>query len=203
MLLDDKFLNGFLADLHPQPLQLLGGGGGNIIQDQLDRQSFLTLHLYFPLMTPKTAKRKFKKVQNIDFSVSKVQRIWTTSAVTIQTRSGHCGYSDEEKKRVIKLVRGSSQLQKDGTRANRHSPQAAVVIYNEKEKGNLHVTTFQTWLHKSGFNWQVRHRCPGVIEVNRVARLAFRERHQHWNAILWQELVWTDSTALAPDHRCN
>ena len=162
MLLDDKFLDGFLAGLHPQPLKLLGGGGVNKTQYQLDRQSCLTLHLYFPQMTPKTAKQKLKEVQNIDFSVSKIQRIWTTSAVTVQTYSGCCGYSDEGKKRVIKLVRGSYRLQKDGTRANRHSPQAAVDVYNEEEKGNLHVTTFRTWLHKAVFNWRFSHRGPGV-----------------------------------------
>ena len=110
MLLDDKFFDGFLAGLHPQTLQLLGGGGGKKTQDQLDCQSCLTPHLYLPQMTPKTAKRKLKEVQNIDFSISKIQQIWTTSAVTVQTHSGHCGYSDEGKKRVIKLVSGSSQL---------------------------------------------------------------------------------------------
>ena len=177
VLLDNKFLDGFSACLHPQPLRLLGGGGGKKTQDQLDRQSCLTLHLYFPQMTPKTAKRKLKEVQNIDFSISKIQRIWTTSAVTVQTHSGHCGYSDEGKKRVIKLVCGSSQLQKDVTRANWHSPQAAVYVYNEEEKGNLHVTTVQTWLHKAGFNWRVRCRGPGVTEVNHVASLAVRELH--------------------------
>ena len=129
------------SGLHLQPLLLLRGGGGNKTQDKLDRQSCLTIYLYFPKMTPKIAKRKLKEVQNIDFSISKIQRIWTTSAVTVQTHSGHCGYSDEDKKRVIKLVCGSSQLQKDGTRANRHSPQADVDVYNEEEKGNIHVTT--------------------------------------------------------------
>ena len=86
LLLDDKFLGRFLAVLHPQHLQLLGGGGGKKIQDQLDRQSCLTFHLYFLQMTPKTAKRKLKEVQNIDFSFSKIQRIWTTSTVTVQTQ---------------------------------------------------------------------------------------------------------------------
>ena len=153
MLLYDKFLDGFLSGLHPKTLLLLGGGGGKETQDQLDRQSCLTLNLYFPQMTPKTAKRKLKEVQNIDFLISKIQRIWITSAVTVQTHSGHCGYSDEDKNRIIKLVCGSSRLQKDGTRDNLHSPQAAVDVYNEEEKGNLHVTTVQTWLHKAGLNW--------------------------------------------------
>ena len=157
-----SFSTDFLAGLHPQPLRLLGGGGGKKTQDQLDRQSCLRLYLYFPQMTPKTAKRKLKEVQNTDFSISKIQQIWTTSAVTVQTHSGHCGYSDEGKKRVIKLVSGSSQLQKDGTRANRHSPQAAVDVYNEEEKENLHVITVRTWLHEYGLNWRVRHRGPGV-----------------------------------------
>ena len=150
VLLDDEFLDGFLAGLHPQPLQLLGGGGGNKTQDQLDRQSCLTLHLYFPQMTPKKAKRKLKEIQNIDFSISKIQQIWTTSVANVQTHIGHCGYSDKDKKRVIKLVRGSSQLQKDGSRANWHSPQAAVDVYNEEEKGNLHVKTVRTWFFSSG-----------------------------------------------------
>ena len=154
-------------------------------------------------MTPKRAKRKLKEVQKIDLSISKIQRIWTTSAVTVQTHSGHCGYSDEGKKRVIMLVCGSSQLQKDGTRANRHSPQAAVNVYNEEEKGNLNMTKVRTWLHKAGLNWRVGQKGPGVTEVNCVARLAFRERHQHQTAIFWQELVWTDSTTLGHDHRCN
>ena len=56
------------------------------------------------------------------------------------------------------------------------------------------MTTVGTWLHKSGLNWKVLRRGPGVTEVNRVARLAFRERHWHQTALLWQELVWTDST---------
>ena len=94
MLLDDNFLDRFLAGLHPQPLRLFGGGGGNKTQNQLDRQSCLTLHIYFPQMTPKTAKQKLKEVQNIEFSISKIQRIWTTSAVTVQTHNGHFGYSD-------------------------------------------------------------------------------------------------------------
>ena len=42
-----------------------------------------------------------------------------------------------------------------------------------------------------------------MTEVNRVARIALRECHRHRTALLWQELVWTDSTALGPDHRCN
>ena len=62
VLFDDKFLGGFLAGLHPQPLKLLGGGGGKKTQDQLDRQSCLTLHIYFPQMTPKITKRKLKEV---------------------------------------------------------------------------------------------------------------------------------------------
>ena len=139
-------------------------------------------------MTPKTAKWKLKEAQNIDFSISKNQLIWTTSAVTVQTHSGHCRYSDEEKKRVIKLVCGSSRLQKYGTRANRHIPQAAVEVYNEEEKVNLHVTTVRTWLHKAGLNWRVCRRGPGVKEMNCIARLAFRERHRHRTAILWREL---------------
>ena len=99
VLLDDKFFNGFLAGLYPQPLRLLGGGGGKKTQDQLDRQSCLMFHLYFPQITPKTAKGKLKEVQNIEFLISKIQRIWTTSAVTVHTHSGHCGYSDEKKAR--------------------------------------------------------------------------------------------------------
>ena len=65
------------------------------------------------------------------------------------------------------------------------------------------MKTFRTWLHKAGLNWQVRRRGPEVKEVNHLARLAFSERHRHPAAILWQELVWTDSTALRPDHCCN
>ena len=65
------------------------------------------------------------------------------------------------------------------------------------------MTTVQTWLHKADLNCQVSRRGPGVTEVNIVAKLAFRERHQHQAALLWRELVWTDSTALGPDHRCN
>ena len=42
-----------------------------------------------------------------------------------------------------------------------------------------------------------------MTEVNHIARLAFREHHRHRTALLWQELVWTDSTALGPDHSCN
>ena len=65
------------------------------------------------------------------------------------------------------------------------------------------MTIVQTWLHKADLNWQIRLRGPGVPEVNGVARLAFRERNQHRTALFWQELVWTDSTALGPDHHCN
>ena len=65
------------------------------------------------------------------------------------------------------------------------------------------MTTVRTWLHKAGLNWRVCRRGPGVTEVNRVSRLAFRERHQHRTALFWQELVWTDSTAIVPDHHCN
>ena len=122
VLLDDNFLDRFSAGLHLQPLQLHGGDVGKKTQDQLDCQSCLTLHIYFPQMTQKTAKRKLIEVHNINFSNSKIQQIWTTSAVTVQNHSGYCGYYDKDKKCGIKFVCGSSQLQKDRTRDNRHSP---------------------------------------------------------------------------------
>ena len=39
--------------------------------------------------------------------------------------------------------------------------------------------------------------------MNRVARLAFREHHQPRTTLFWQELVWTDSTSIGPDHCYN
>ena len=61
VLLDDEFPDRFLAGLHQQTLWLLGSGWGKKTQNQLDRQSCLTLHLYFRRWLQKQRSKNWNK----------------------------------------------------------------------------------------------------------------------------------------------
>ena len=191
--------------LQPEPLRLLGGVGGNSLQDQLDRQACLTIHRQFPNISLRTAKRRLHDFQNIDMSVSKIRKIWNSGSVTVNVHGGHCGHPQERVDRLIKLVRGSNRLLKDGTRSNRHTIADAVYLMNSKEKKDedmISRTSATRWM-KAKLKWRIRRRGPGVTETNRIARLSFRERHNHRSDIKWQMICWSDSTALGPDHQFN
>lgn len=196
---------GFYAPLSPQPGRLLGGGGGNTLQEQLLRSAALEAHRWAPHLSAREVSRQLGR-RGLNITHKTVLEIWARGTTTVTVHGGQNRIRDPLRRRLIRLVRGSNRLLADGTRANRHSLRKAVNTINDDAKvdaDRISLGSGVNILEEGGLKFRRRHLGPGVTALNRTQRLAFRERHAGRSVHSWQQVVFSDATLIGPDHRYN
>lgn len=187
--------------------RLLGGvRGGNSTKEQLERQIVLTTHKYNSHLSWRGLSLRIRLDSKIKISHHTCRLIVQRQSVLVDTHGGENRIPEKLCKRLVRLVYGRNKLLRDGTRSSRHTVHDAVDIINDDAKfdsDHISLRSGYNILHNAGLFWKVRRRGPAVTEQNRQARIAYRERHRHRDAIGWQTICFSDSTCIGPDHRHN
>ncbi len=188
----------------PSNGRLLGGGGGsNAVTVQLQRQQVLTAHKLNPHWTSKTIYNKLHG-PGFTFSERTIRRIISSGTTTVQTHGPPLKVTPAIRQRILRLLRGTDDLNKDTTRKDRHSVKQVVYILRRPPHPIiLSDVTIRRVAKSAGLKWRLRRRGPQLTAANRDQREEFYDNHHNRTLLRSQELVFTDSVPLSSNHTTN